>query len=333
METLLPRLSLVIAALAFLLIVAACGGGDDAKPTPFPTSSDPSRNIPKDQLRGINVVMAGSDWYKGDNNFVFGITNAKDEPEGGAQATATFYDLRDAKNPKPVFTAQAIASAPGVGPKVEVTHANGDKHVHGGENDNRVGYYVKVNFDHAGFWGIAVEAKLKDGKTGTSNIGFQVQEKASVIAVGQNAPKSDNLTKADVKDLSEIDSGSPPNDMHTVKIKDAIAKGRPVVVVFSTPAFCTSRFCGPVNEEVEALQALYKEKVDFVHIEIWRDFDKKIMNPAVKEWILRADGGLTEPWVYIVDSKGVVFERWEGPVAKNVMEPAVKAVSEGKTLK
>ena len=318
---------------ASALMLGCGGGGDSGEATPFPTSSDPSRNIPPDQLREINVVMAGADWYKGDNNFVFGITNAKDEPEGGAVATAIFYDLRDSKNPKPVFTALAVASAPGVGPKTEHLHPGGEKHVHGGQDENRVGYYVKVNFDHAGFWGVVVQATLKDGKQGESNIGFQVQEKSSVVAVGQNAPKSDNLTKSDVKDLSEIDSGSPPNGMHDVKIKDAIAKNRPVVIVFSTPAFCTSRFCGPVNEEVEALQAIYKDKVDFVHIEIWRDFDKKILIPTVKEWIVRGDGGLNEPWVYVVDSKGVVFERWEGPVARNVMEASVKAVAEGKTFK
>ena len=329
------RILPILAISLLAVFVFACGDGadDSPQPTPFPTSTDPSRNIPPGQLRPINVVMAGADWYKGDNNFVFGITNAKDEPEGGAKATATFYDLRDSKNPKPVFTAEARASAPGAGPKTEVTHSNGEKHSHGGEDENRVGYYVKVNFGHAGFWGVVVQATLKDGKQGEANIGFQVQEKSAVIAVGQNAPKSDNLTKADVKDISEIDSGSPPNDMHAVKIKDSIAKGRPVVVVFSTPAFCASRFCGPVNEEVEALQAIYKDKVDFVHIEIWRDFDKKILNPTVKEWIVRSDGGLNEPWVYVVDSKGIVFDRWEGPVAKNIMESSVKAVAEGKTLR
>ncbi len=317
-----------------VLLLAACGdGGGDSTPTPFPTSSDPSRNIPPDQIREINAVMAGADWYKGPNNFVFGITNAKDEPEGGAKAIATFYDLREAGKPKPVFTKEATASAPGVGPEIKHQHANGETHIHGGQDENRVGYYVPVTFDYAGPWGVSVQAVLKDGKQGISNFQFQVREKATVVAPGQDAPKSDNLTKRDVPNIREIDSGTPPNDMHDVKIKDAVAQGRPVVVVFSTPAYCSSRFCGPVNEEVELLQGRYKDRIDFVHIEVWRDFDKKVLNPTVKEWITRADGGLNEPWVYLVDSKGVVYDRWEGPVAANIMEPAVKAVAEGKTYK
>jgi hypothetical protein len=321
---------LVLVLIALLPVVAAsCGGNDSSgvKPGAFPTSSDPSKSLPAGSVRQINAVVAGSDWYVGDNNFAFGITDANDQPVGGAQATATFYDLANEKNPKPVSQGTAVQSAPGVGPKVAQVHADGEVHVHGGEDDNRVGYYIKTRFDHAGLWGVAVEATLTDGTHGTSNVAFEVNAKPTVPAPGARAIPSNNLTRADVVNISEIDSGSPPNDMHDVKIKDAIARGRPLVVVFSTPAFCTSRFCGPVTEEVESLQADYKDRVDFVHIEIWRDFDKQLLNPTAKEWLQGPDGGLTEPWVFVIDSKGVIYDRWGGPVARNIMEPAVKAVA------
>lgn len=320
-----------------MVLVTACGGDDgppttaEARPTAFPPSSDPGKNVPVDQRNQINVVIAGSDFFVGKNNFVFGITDKKDNPQGGAKAKATFYDLRDPANPKPVFTVDATASAPGVGPIVTVTHADGETHTHGGQDEGRVGYYAPVTFDHAGGWGIVVQAELKDGVKGTSSVGFDVSAKSAILAPGMPAKKSDNLTKKDVTDIKLIDSGTPPNDMHDVKIKDSIAAGRPVVVVFSTPAFCTSRFCGPVNEEVESLQKDYKDKVDFVHIEIWKNFDKKQLNETATEWLVRADGGLSEPYVYVIDSKGTIFDRWEGPVARNIMEPIVKAVAEGKT--
>jgi len=329
----LPSLFVVL-ALSVVVLAAACGGddaGSSSKPTVFPTSTDPGRNVPVEQRNQINVVIAGSDFFVGKNNFVFGITNKKDEPQGGAKAKATFYDLRDPANPKPVFTVDATASAPGVGPVVTVTHSDGEKHTHGGQDEGRVGYYAPVTFDHAGGWGIVVQAELKDGTKGTSSVGFDVSTKSAILAPGMPAKKSDNLTKRDVTDIKLIDSGTPPNDMHDVKIKDSIAAGRPVVVVFSTPAFCASRFCGPVNEEVESLQKDYKDRVDFVHIEIWKNFDKKQLNETASEWLVRADGGLSEPYVYVIDSKGTIFDRWEGPVARNIMEPIVKAVAEGKT--
>ena len=299
----------------------------------FPPSVDPAKSIPVDQRNKVNVVVAGLDFYVGDNNFVFGITNKQDQPEGGAKARVTFYDISDAKNPKAVCQAEAVESAPGVGTKVQHTHASGEAHTHGGEDDNRVGYFVRARFGHAGPWGVAVEAVLKDGTKGVASVGFDVTARPAIPAAGQAAPKSDNLTKKDVEKISEIDSGDPPNDMHDVKIKDAIAAGRPAVVVFSTPAYCTSRFCGPVNEEVESLMDVYKGKVDFVHIEIWRDRAKQILNPTAQEWLLRRDGNLIEPYVYVIDKTGTIYNRWEGPVARNIMEQSVKAVAEGKTFK
>lgn len=326
------RLFLLPAAAGLALALIACGGDDDSSPaTAFPTTSDPARNIPPDQRGTINVVVAGSDFYVGENNFVFGITDANDLPQGGATARATFYDLREPGSPKPVFTVDAVQSAPGVGDEVSHVHAAGDVHVHGGQDEDRVGYFAPATFNYAGAWGIAVEATLKDGTKGVASVGFEVYARPNMPAPGQAAYKSDNLTKADVKDIREIDSGEPANDMHDVKIKDAIAAGRPLVIVFSTPAFCTSRFCGPVNEEVEYLHDLYKNDVDFVHIEVWRDFDKKELNPTAREWLIWPDGSLREPVVYVVDSKGTIYDRWEGPVARNIMEASVKAVAGGAT--
>lgn len=299
----------------------------------FPPSVDPAKSIPEDQRNKVNVVVAGLDFYVGDNNFVFGITNKQDQPEGKAKARVTFYDISEPKTPKAVCQAEAVESAPGVGTQVQHIHATGDVHTHGGEDDNRVGYFVRARFGYAGAWGVAVEAVLQDGTRGVANVGFQVTAKSAIPAAGEAAPKSDNLTKKDVEKISEIDSGDPPNDMHDVKIKDAIAAGRPVVVVFSTPAYCTSRFCGPVNEEVESLMDVYKDRVDFVHIEIWRDRVKQVLNPTAQEWLIRQDGNLIEPYVYVVDKTGIIYNRWEGPVARNIMEQSVKDVAEGKTFK
>jgi hypothetical protein len=318
--------------LGFTFISALSGDDDDdaAGDNQFDPSERPDEQVAPENRREVNVVMAGSDWAVGRNNFVFGITNADDEPEGGADATVTFYDLKDSSNPTPVATLKAVQSAPGVGPEIIHKHEGGD-HVHGGEDENRVGYYVTFDFTHAGFWGIAVQATLEDGTVGQDNIGFPVAETHRFPAPGEPAIKSDNLTRADVQDISEIDSGDPPNDMHDVKIKDAIEAGRPLVIVFSTPAFCTSRFCGPVNEEVEFLRDQYRDDVDFVHIEVFLDFASRRLNPTLKEWLVQPDGSYAEPFVYVVDKNGIIYDRWEGPVARNIMEASVKAVAEGAT--
>ncbi|MCC7364740.1 MAG: hypothetical protein IT303_10245 [Dehalococcoidia bacterium] len=339
------RLGLLPSLALAALFAAACGNGEDDEGTASATGTvqgtgfeviDLAANIPADQRNVINAVPAGLELTTGRNNFVFGITNKDDEPQGDARdITVTFYDVRDPAKPKPVLTTtQVFESAPGVGPVTQHEHPNGETHTHGGEDDDRVGYYVPVTFEHPGTWGVAVRATLKDGKsTGVSSFGFVVYEKPRIPAPGQPALKSDNLTKADVSNLAEIDSGTPPNDMHDVKIKDAVAKGRPMVIVFATPAYCTSRFCGPVTEEMETLQAKYRDKVDFVHVEIWRNFDSQTLNPTAREWLIRKDdGGLSEPFVYVVGKDGVIYDRWEGPVSASVVEAAVQAVADGKTF-
>lgn len=336
--------SVLLLSLSAVLFFVACGGGDsdtpDATNTPassadgtpaFQTSVPASDPIPLDQLGLINVQLAGTDYHVGRNNFVFGILNKEDEPQGGAKARVTFFDLRDPGNPKPVGSFDAIESAPGVGPTVVHQHADGE-HIHGGQDDNRVGYYVDAHFDHAGYWGVVVSATLEDGTEGAADIGFEVNERAVFPQAGDEAIASDNLTRFDVEDIREIDSGDPPNDMHDVKIKDALAAGRPLVVVFSTPAYCTSRFCGPVNEEVEAVRDIYKDQVDFVHIEIWRNFENKEFNPTVREWLIQPNEGFTEPWVYVIGKDGIIYDRFEGPAGRVIIEPAVKAVAEGKTF-
>lgn len=323
-------LVVLLGVTAVLFAGLACGGDDGGDPTP--TSSDPSQAIPKNEIGKINIALAGADLYVGRNNLTFGILNAANEPQGGATAKATLYDLADPKNPKPVGSFDAVQSAPGVGPETKHIHADGETHVHGGQNENRVAYYVDYTFSHAGSWGLLVQATLRDGTKGTADIGFRVFDEAKYPQPGEKAIASDNLTRFDVTKISEIDSGSPANDMHDVKIKDALAKGRPLVVVFATPAYCASLFCGPVTEEVEYLHDQYADKVDFVHIEIWRDFGKKEFNPTVREWLIQPDGSASEPWVYVIGSDGVIYDRFEGPAARNIMEPAVKAVANGETF-
>src|SRR2546428_12524886 len=88
--------------------------------------------------------------------------------------------------------------------------------------------------------------------------------------VGQAAPISHNPTIKDA-DATTIDSGRPPDDMHQISIADAIAQHRPTLVVFTSPAFCTSRICGPEVKDVQNLEPAYRP-LSLIHVEIYRDF-------------------------------------------------------------
>jgi len=96
----------------------------------------------------------------------------------------------------------------------------------------------------------------------------------------------------------------------------------------STPTFCVSRFCGPITEEVERLAQEFADRVDFVHLEVWQDFEEQVVNPAAAEWIAPRDGGdLREPWVFVVGADGLVTERFDNAVTDADLRGAVEALA------
>ena len=62
---------------------------------------------------------------------------------------------------------------------------------------------------------------------------------------------------------------------HQWTIADAIAQGRPALVAFATPVYCTSQFCGPVVDAVEKLSRRYADRAVFIHVEIYHDYGQR----------------------------------------------------------
>jgi hypothetical protein len=325
------------------LVAAACGGGgSEESPT---ATAEPTTSGPDTAGGVMELVPTGGDWAIGDGvNFAFATMSQDGQLIAVSDVTATFY-VNALEEPEEYAVVKASQSVPGAGDVEVHTHNDGAEHDHGGEDAGRGLFYATIDLDRAGIWGLIATGTLDDGTAVTGNMSFQVNETANYPVPGDTAVASDNLTKFDVDDVGDIDTGSVPNDLHEAKIKDSMAAGRPLVIAFATPGFCQTQFCGPVVQELEALQEEYADSVDFVHIEIWIpeelvDGDdvihhpvasELVVNPAVSEWLAQDDGGFSEPWVYVVDSNGTIFDRWEGPSSRAVMEESVKAVAEGAT--
>lgn len=175
-----------------------------------------------------------------------------------------------------------------------------------------------VEFDRAGFWEVAIEAVV-DGRTQQTTGAFEVLARSDVPAAGDPAPRTRQvLAGASGVDPKAIDSRAgadrpiPDPELHDITIADAIAAGRPVMVVVSTPTFCVSRFCGPITDSVHDLALQYGDRMAFIHLEVWQDFEANTLNPAAAEWIAptpETDGG--EPWVFVIDANGVIIQRFD----------------------
>jgi hypothetical protein len=189
-------------------------------------------------------------------------------------------------------------------------------------------YVAHIDLSTAGNWGLDIVASRPNGEHATLRLAtyadgrpLAVVSNPVVPAVGQAAPATHNPTAKEA-DPTTIDSGRPPDDMHQIAIADAIAQHRPTLVVFASPAFCTSRICGPEVKVVQSLEPTYRDRLTFVHVEIYRDFvpdaSKRQLAQAVVDWRLQ-----TEPWIFLIDGKGIIQARFEGPTATDEVQAAI----------
>ena len=198
-------------------------------------------------------------------------------------------------------------------------------------------YRAEVPLDAPGFWGLYVEADLEDGRVLGGRTVLQVLPSPAIVAVGGPAPATDNLVRADIEaglaPASALDSRLRSADerdraeaLHRTRVSDSLAAGRPVVVVVSTPVYCVSLVCGPLTDHVVDLAERFGDRADFIHIEVWEDFESQRLNPAAAAWI-QTDAGGNEPWVFLVDASGLIAARWDNVLDTAELEALLSALS------
>lgn len=243
---------------------------------------------------GFRVVTQGTV----DLAFSYLGTDGSGEPAPGPSATASYV---------PVPGTDASGSVPTL-----VAGANG---VYEAED---------VTFDRAGVWRATLSIEI-EGVARELSTDFRVDSESGIPAPGMPAPKTETLTLDSNVDEEAIDSMAgagepiPDPELHEWTIADAIEQGRPALVLFGTPAHCTSRFCGPEVLEIQRLAAEHPDRAVYIHVEIWKRYDaeNQVVNRGAAEWLLRElpDGTreMTEPWLFLVGSDGIVADRW-GPL-------------------
>ena len=194
-------------------------------------------------------------------------------------------------------------------------------------------YVSELSFDRAGDWILAVSLPRPDGSIAGTSFRFPVAERAEAPAVGDAAPASRNRTLADVASINELSTGAEPDPaLYEKTIAEALAEGRPLVVVFASPGFCTNALCGPQAEVLSALQARHGERASFIHVDLYENpteirgggLEVAIETPLLQEWGLE-----TDEWTFVVDSAGKVVARFEAFAPEAELEQALLAVLDG----
>ena len=194
-------------------------------------------------------------------------------------------------------------------------------------------YAAEVNFDKPGYWGVVVEASVDGGEPQEGKGTFEVFDKHRYPSVGEDAPRTENLTvasadapRAAIDSRAAVNNDAIPDEtLHQMTVAAAVASGKPTLLVVSTPVYCISRFCGPVTDAVQELSQEYADNANFIHIEVWRDFQNQEVNRGAAEWVLR-DENILEPWVWLIGADGKIAARWDNVATRQEMEPALKAL-------
>lgn len=285
-------------------------------------------------------IFVNSNLGIGKNRLALALFDQNQEFINVADVTATFYHLDKEPKGEPkkakqvgeaTLTARTLKSvgASRIEGSAMASRAPGgtsapDVDAHLG-HDSTV-FAAVVDFDRAGFWGVSLDVKVGDQVFQGLRLVFAVKERTAEPRVGDPAPATKQRVAADVKSLEEIDTSAVPNpDLHRLTIAQAVANGKPSVVAFVTPAFCQTRFCGPVLDQV-VLPAHHEfgDRMNVLHVEPYdvakAKGGKLELVPAVEDWKI-----LAEPIIFVVGKDGLITAKFEGIMDYPELREAITA--------
>lgn len=190
-------------------------------------------------------------------------------------------------------------------------------------------FTTQLFLDKPGFWQLNVEATAADGSDLEARGAFQVKASSDTPTVGQPAPRSATLTLDSLEDLSDLttisSAAAPDPDLYQMSVDAALDTGKPLILVFSTPAFCVSATCGPQVAIISQIKEKYQNMANFIHVEVFEnphliEGGRPVGDTvaAVAEWNLP-----TEPWTFVIDGEGLVRAKFEQFTTKKEIETAL----------
>jgi hypothetical protein len=314
-------LALLVAA---TLLVAACGGSGsgssapgsaDGSGTSSAAPASPGASV-GGQTASVIPVIVSSRQVPGPNRFVFSFL----DPDTNLPAAA------------PDRTASVAFIAPGAKDPGPATPATFVWAIEGQRGD----YVANVEFSAPGDWKAIFITQPAGGKQEAIGVDFQVADSTPTIAIGAKAPATDNPTIQSAGAVNRVSTDTNPDPaFYDLTVKEALAQGKPFVLVFATPAFCQSAQCGPTLDRIKAVAASAPSNVAFINVEPYQlAFTEGRLQPvldannqlqpvqAVNDW-----GILTEPWIFTVDASGIVRGSFEGVISEAELNDAIAEIA------
>ena len=201
----------------------------------------------------------------------------------------------------------------------------------------RGSYATPIEFPVAGNYRLTVEPTSGE-VSGQALIDVEVRAESPVPSIGDMAPGSETKTLGDGANVFEITTDFEPDEgLYQMSVADAIKSPQPTVIVFATPAFCTSPTCGPQVDTVSELRAAHPDQANYIHVELYDnpqeiqgDLSLAQLAPAAAEWgFTQLPEWTNESWVFVLDREGIVRHRFEGYATFIELEDALTEVNQG----
>lgn len=284
------RTFLRLTAGAAAALSAGCAARDATAPaTSTPDSAspaagdtfDPVGQVAPDADEVLSVVSGSFEQLVGAGPFAFGLVGPDNTPVNGADVEVWVVPVQgETSGPYPAAPAEIPGQAMSL-------------------------YTADVQIDAAG--PTAFVAVTAEGQAGSATLQVSLPESSPLPAPGQEAVAVATPTEQDTMGFERLCTLDPPCGMHEVSLDEALAQGRPAVLLFATPAYCQTVVCGPSVQILEDVRRNgHPETVAFVHCEIYVDAGATVAEP-VQQWRLPS-----EPWMFTIGSDGVIVDRIDG---------------------
>ena len=301
---------LLAVALLLLSLALACGTAAAPAPTSPPTSGQPP-GVSVNAGDGITPILATTVLRTGSQRVSFLL----------ASPTALV------KAPEATVTTRYLDSDGAISETKQAAFHLWPYAVRGA-------YSTHLTFDRPGRW--ELDISVDDGKfSGETELVVQVSDKAAVPDIGQVPPPSQTKTLESEGSLKALTTDFTPDpDLYLLTVEQAVQDSKPDVIVFATPAFCTSPTCGPQVDTVAELKEAHRGEANFIHVEIYDnpdeiqgDLSRAKITRAVSEWGFdQIPGWFNESWTYVLDSEGRVYQKFEGFVSLEELEETLEEV-------
>lgn len=294
------------------LLLAACGGDSESGSPTEATTTVPGDSLvarlSRQSGEDVEIAFGASDFAVGTNRLPVAVIRGNGKLVQAPRARI-FIARSAAASPEIETTAKLVPLGPHSHPGRTQPH----DHV-----DVTDLYVADVELRKPGRYSILVEP---EGESVQAAGEFVVRRRSESPQIGSRAIASDTPTLADAP-ASQITTARPPDiELLQTSVKQALAQRAPFVVAFATPKFCQTRTCGPTVEVVESVRRRFASNgIRFIHVEVYKDNEpSRGVNRWMREWKLPS-----EPWVFVVDKRGIIRAKFEGSVSEAELEAAVR---------